>query len=82
MSKTRKPALTRRALCNMLSVASMAQADADLMDGATKQEREHRAELCAGCDYIRKLAHWWADHHDGKWPTEADDAKEPANGDH
>lgn len=60
---TRKPPLTRKAISRLLSVASMAQADADAMDGGTPQEREHQKELNEGCEYIRQLARWWVDHH-------------------
>lgn len=65
--KTRKPPLTRKAISRMLAVASLAQADADMMD--TPQERERQREINEGCEYIQRIAGWWADHHGGKWPS-------------
>ena len=67
---TRKPRLTHKTMINLLTVRSMAMADADSMDGNTPQEAEHATKLRDGCEYIGKLAAWWAHSHGVDWPTE------------
>lgn len=68
--KPRKPALTHRAMMNLLAVSSMAQADAESMDGNSPNDTQHASELMAGCEWIRRLASYWAASRGVAWPTE------------
>lgn len=77
-NKRRKPAMTRRKMIAMLTVKSLAESDADMMD--TPQEREHQREIYEGCQFIADLAGWWADQHGVEWPTDEPKKKPAARG--
>lgn len=65
----RKPALTHRAMMDLLAVTSMARADADVMCSGTRNEKKRAREIYRGCHWISRLAAHWADAHGVDWPT-------------